>query len=92
MQSSPADCRQSGYDRFVTADGEQLSDGFHFATLAEKARKNCVFHEQRDELELELFDRGVLVAEKSIFSRVISIIVSYTLKTIWDQSHQYPRQ
>ena len=75
MNSLSGNCRQSGLDRFGTEDGGQLSDGFHFATLDENSRNNCVFLEQWDGLELILFDTGVLVAEKFIFSRVISIFV-----------------
>ena len=55
-------------DRFTT-------DRIHFDSIKGQAWLNCVFQERLDELEVELFDRGVLRREETTNEPALSLFV-----------------
>ena len=57
------------------------TDGIHFDSIEGQAWLNRVFQEQLDELEVELFDTGVLREEGASSETVITIFVPPNLET-----------
>ena len=57
------------------------TDGIHFDSIEGQAWLNRVFQEQLDELEVELFDTGVLREEGASSETVITTFVSPNLET-----------
>ena len=57
------------------------SDGIHFDSIEGQAWLNRVFQEQLDEMEVELFDTGVLKKEETSNKPAISTFVPPNLET-----------
>ena len=57
------------------------TDGIHFGNIEGQAWLNRVFQEQLDELEVELFDTGVLKEEGALNEPVITTFVPPSLET-----------
>ena len=57
------------------------TDGIHFDSIEGQAWLNRVFHERLDEIELELFDTGVLKKEETSNKPAISTFVPPNLET-----------
>ena len=58
-----------------------ITDGIHFDSIEGQARLNRVFQERLDELEVELFDTGVLREEGASSETVITTFVLPNLET-----------
>ena len=54
------------------------TDGIHFDSVEGQAWMNRVFQERRDELEVELFDKGVLKKEETTNEPAISTFLPIT--------------
>ena len=59
----------------------QTTDGIHFDSIKGQAWLNRVFQERLDEMEVELFDTGVLKKEETSEKPAISIFVPPNLET-----------
>ena len=57
------------------------TDGIHFDTIEGQAWMNRVFQERLDEMEVELFDTGVLQKEETTNEPAVSTFVSPNLET-----------
>ena len=57
------------------------TDGIHFDSIEGQAWLNRVFQERLDEMEVELFDTGVLKKEETSNKPAISTFVPPNLKT-----------
>ena len=62
------------------------TDGIHFDSIEGQAWLNRVFQERLDELEVELFDTGVLREEGASSETVITTFVPLTWKHAWGRS------
>ena len=62
------------------------TDGIHFDSIEGQAWLNRVFQERLDELEVELFDTGVLKEEGASNETVITTFVTPSLKHAWGRS------
>ena len=57
------------------------TDGIHFNSIEGQAWLNRVFQERLDELEVELFDTGVLKEERATNETVITTFVPPSMET-----------
>ena len=65
------------------------TDGIHFDSIKGQGWMNRVFQEQLDDLEIKIFDTGLLRVEEATNVPAISTFVH--LETHWDQSQQCHR-
>ena len=64
------------------------TDGIHFDSIEGQAWLNRVFHERLDEMEVELFDTGVLKKEEMSNKPKISTFVPPNLETHLERSRR----